>query len=143
MSGIRKRLTEVLHTMDDVSNLSTCQLEKSTFVRPFRINYTQDGRQKVWDCVFSHRAVSVILYNTSREKLILVKQFRPAVYFDAVRHEKGLTADDIGKPLDTSTVPATRGVCLELCGGIIGIIELFLVSKAREDKQFCLYLPFR
>ena len=108
--------------MEDVSDVSTCELDSSAFVKPFRLKYKQDGRDKVWDCVFTHRAVLVVVYNTSRKKLVLVRQFRPSVYFNAVRSEKGLTADDIGKPLDTSSVPASRGMCIELCAGIIGRI---------------------
>ena len=61
------------HAMvDDVGNLSCRKLgDDSKFVRPFRIVYTQDGREKLWDCVLSHRAVAVILFNTTREKLVL------------------------------------------------------------------------
>ena len=109
--------------MEDVSDVSTCELDTSAFVRPFRLKYTQDGRDKVWDCVYTHRAVSVVVYNTSRKKLVLVRQFRPSVYFNAVRSEKGLTPDDIGKTLDASSVPASKGVCIELCAGIIGTIQ--------------------
>ena len=108
--------------MENVSDVSTCQLDSSAFVRPFRLKYKQDGRNKVWDCVFTHRAVLVIVYNISRRKLVLVKQFRPSVYFNAVRSEKGLTVDDIGKPMDMSSVPASKGICIELCAGIIGRI---------------------
>ena len=113
--------------MEDVSDVSTCELDSSAFVRPFRLKYKQDGRAKVWDCVYTHRAVVIIVYNTSRKKLVLVRQFRPAVYFNAVRLAKGLTQDDIGKPMDTSSVPTSKGVCLELCAGIIGMIHITAV----------------
>ena len=106
--------------MEDISDVSTCELDKSAYVRPFRLKYKQDGCNKVWDCVFTHRAVFIIVYNTTRKKVVLVRQFRPSVYFNAVRGEKGITAEDIGKPLDTSSVPAEKGICIELCAGIIG-----------------------
>ena len=106
--------------MEDISEVSTCELDKSAYVRPFRLKYKQDGRNKVWDCVLTHRAVFIIVYNITRKKVVLVRQFRPSVYFNAVRKEKGITAEDIGKPLDTSSVPAERGICIELCAGIIG-----------------------
>ena len=122
--------------MEDVSDVSTCELDTSAFVRPFRLKYKQDGRNKVWDCVYTHRAVFIIVYNTSRKKLVLVRQFRPSVYFNAVRSEKGLTADDIGKPLDTSSVPASKGICIELCAGIIGRI-LCWVFLFKCTKMMC------
>ena len=106
--------------MEDVSDVSTCELGTSKYVRPFRLRYKQDGREKIWDCVYTHRSVFIIIYNTSRQKLVLVRQFRPSVYFNVVRSEKSLTEDCIGKPLDTSSVPASRGMCIELCAGIIG-----------------------
>ena len=109
--------------MEDISEFSTSELDKSAYVRPFRLHYKQDGRNKAWDCVLTHHAVFVIVYNTSREKLVLVRQFRPSVYFNAVRLEKGLTAGDIGKKLDTSSVPASKGICIELCAGIIGMVN--------------------
>ena len=55
--------------MEDISDVSTCELDKSAYVRPFRLKYKQDGRDKVWDCVLTHRAVFIIVYNTSRKKL--------------------------------------------------------------------------
>ena len=106
--------------MEDISDVSTCDLGTSKYVRPFRLKYKQDSREKVWDCVYAHRSVYIIVYNTSRQKLVLVRQFRPSIYFDAVRSEKSLTADCIGKPWDPLSVPASRGMCIELCAGIIG-----------------------
>ena len=124
--------------MEDISEFSTSELDKSAYVRPFRLHYKQDGRNKAWDCVLTHHAVFVIVYNTSREKLVLVRQFRPSVYFNAVRLERGLTAGDIGKELDTSSVPASKGICIELCAGIIGKVNcsyFYRVTIQGRDSQ--------
>ena len=72
--------------MDDVTNITVQPLkEPSDFVRPFRMNYVQAGNEKSWDLVLQKPSVSVIVYNVSKSKLVLVKQFRPAVYVSSLK----------------------------------------------------------
>ncbi|KAJ1069986.1 hypothetical protein K5549_017509, partial [Capra hircus] len=40
----------------------------------------QNGAQKSWDFMKTHDSVTILIFNSSRRSLVLVKQFRPAVY---------------------------------------------------------------
>ncbi|XP_015422234.1 PREDICTED: uridine diphosphate glucose pyrophosphatase, partial [Myotis davidii] len=44
----------------------------------------QNGIQKSWDFMKTHDSVTILLFNSSRRSLVLVKQFRPAVYMSEV-----------------------------------------------------------
>lgn len=41
------------------------------------IFFFQNNVEKIWDLVSLHESVSIIIFNTDRKKLVLVKQFRP------------------------------------------------------------------
>lgn len=43
------------------------------------------GNARRWDMVQSHPSVAVLLYHVQRQAVILVRQFRPAVYVSALR----------------------------------------------------------
>lgn len=64
----------------NISNISITPLENPRFVKPLRINYTQDNVDKSWEAVKSHDSVSILLYHTEKNAFLVVKQFRPPVY---------------------------------------------------------------
>ncbi|XP_013118477.1 uridine diphosphate glucose pyrophosphatase NUDT14 [Stomoxys calcitrans] len=86
----------------------------SPYVKPFRLYYVQNGKEKNWDLLKVHDSVSIVLYNTSRQKLIFVKQFRPAVFHGIVTTDGG-NVDNV----DLKKYPPSLGVTLELCAGIV------------------------
>ena len=93
-----------------IKNFKISELKSSNFVKPFRLNFEMDGVARAWDCVKVHDSVSILLYHTQRDALLLVKQFRPSVWF---YQEEGL----INSP--------EKGYTYELCAGILdkGISE--------------------
>jgi len=74
----------------------------------------------------------VILFNASRRKLVLVKQFRPAVYYAGVKRRRGEAAAP-GETLDVEGVPAAEGVTVELCAGIMDKPGLSPAGHAVEE----------
>jgi len=70
----------------DISNIETTHLNQPKFVQPLRINYTQNSINKTWEAVKSHDSVSVLLYHTTKNAFLLVKQFRPPVYLNHNEH---------------------------------------------------------
>ena len=101
--------------MDEIVNVTISPLTgSSNFVEPYRMTYTQSGKTKNWDLVFQKASVSVIIYNSVKRKLILVKQFRPAVYASAFKRSSTLTDINNAKRIDSK-----EGITLELCAGII------------------------
>lgn len=63
--------------MEDVKDVYTAPLPDSPYVKPFRLHYTQGGRAKNWDLLEVHDSVVVIVFNVSRNVMVMVKQFRP------------------------------------------------------------------
>lgn len=77
----------------------------------------------------SHNSVSAVIHNTTRDVLIFVRQFRPAVYYSQIpAHELAS-----GTPIDTCKYPGNLGVTLELCAGIIDNRKLTPVETMREE----------
>ena len=93
-----------------IKNFKISELKSSNFVKPFRLSFEMDGIARAWDCVKVHDSVSILLYHTQRDALLLVKQFRPSVWF---YQEENL----INSP--------EKGYTYELCAGILdkGISE--------------------
>ncbi|KAG5670229.1 hypothetical protein PVAND_000506 [Polypedilum vanderplanki] len=101
--------------MDNVTAVRVGKLpDDSPYMKPFRLYYTQCGKEKNWDLVKAHDSVAIITFNTTRNKLVLVKQFRPAVYY-------GLIAEDFEKTgkVDLKKHHPKEAITLELCAGII------------------------
>jgi len=97
-----------------IENLSITQLNNPKFVKPVRINYTQNNIEKTWEAVESFDSVAVLLYHTTKDAFVLVKQFRPPVY------------------LHNSHYPYTY----ELCAGIIDKdISLEQIVKEEIDEE--------
>ncbi|XP_047366017.1 uridine diphosphate glucose pyrophosphatase NUDT14-like [Vespa velutina] len=103
----------------------------SPWVKPVRICYMQDGHEKVWDVVKSHDSVGIVVFNTTRKKLILVRQFRPAAYYACL--------PDNVKEINIKQYPPSLGLTLELCAGIVDK-DKPLVEIARDElREECGY----
>lgn len=112
--------------MDQITDLKTVECDRSIYVRPFRLSYKQDGIPKTWDVIKSHDCVTIIVFNVTRKVITLVRQFRPGIYYEAIRPE------DRNGPVDPSRYPGTLGLTLELCAGIVDK-KLPLQEVAREE----------
>ncbi|XP_012543195.1 uridine diphosphate glucose pyrophosphatase NUDT14-like [Monomorium pharaonis] len=105
--------------------------QDSQWLRSIRLHFTQDGRSKTWDVIRIHDSVSIIVFNTTRRKLVFVRQFRPAVYYASLPEKQDV--------VDVERYPATLGLSLELCAGIVDK-DKPLVEIAREElKEECGY----
>jgi len=91
-----------------IKNFSLKILENPHFVKPVRIHYTQENKEKSWEAVQAFESVAVLLYHEEKEAFVLVKQFRPPVYMNHKEHpytyelcaglvDKDLTFEEIVK----------------------------------------------
>ncbi|NWS17601.1 NUD14 pyrophosphatase, partial [Pachyramphus minor] len=81
-------------------------------------------------------SVSILIFNTSRQCFIVVKQFRPAVYMCEVeRHRPQVfqIQDKEQFPRLEDPLPAVVGVTYELCAGIVDKPDLSLEEIACEE----------
>lgn len=106
------------------SELQVVPLERSAFVRPQSILFQLDGKPRRWDMVESHPSVACLLYHRERQAVILVRQFRPAVYVSAMRE-----AEAAGQPKP----PLSVGFTYELCAGIVDKPGLDLAQITKEE----------
>lgn len=115
-----------------MENISKIWIENlppdSSYMKPFRFFYIQDGKEKSWDLLQVHDSVSIIIYNTTSKKLVFVKQFRPAVYHGIVTSSGGSLEN-----VDLVKYPVKIGVTLELCGGMVDKKNLSSAEIAREE----------
>lgn len=102
-----------------------------------------NGTQKSWDFMKIHDSVTILLFNSSQRSLVLVKQFRPAVYVDEVerRFPGSLAAvDQDGPQVLPVALPGSVGVMYELCAGLVDQPGLSLEEVAcKEAWEECGY----
>jgi len=110
--------------MEDISSVTVGNLTDSKYIKPVRIHYTQNGQAKIWDAMKSHDGVAILLFNTTRNTFVFVKQFRPAIYLNSVEISNG--------QIDTNKFPGSLGMSLELCAGIVDK-DLPLVEIAQAE----------
>ncbi|KAJ8917407.1 hypothetical protein NQ315_002431 [Exocentrus adspersus] len=98
--------------MEDISDVYLTEYIPSMYTSPCTLYYLQNGKQKKWHIFAERNGVVIIVYNKTRDVLILVKQFRPSVYLQRIPEEDRHGKIDVGK------YPAKLGVTLEWCAGL-------------------------
>lgn len=106
-----KQMGLVLH------GIRTLSEGESKYVKPMRMHFTLNGRTRLWDCIKAHDSVASVIYNKTRNKLIYVKQFRPAVYLSTLTACTPDLTDFDPSQLQTP-VNDKVGYTMELCAGL-------------------------
>uniref|UniRef100_A0A1A9WF40 Uridine diphosphate glucose pyrophosphatase NUDT14 n=1 Tax=Glossina brevipalpis TaxID=37001 RepID=A0A1A9WF40_9MUSC len=106
----------------------------SAYIKPFRIYYVQDGKEKTWDILKVHDSVCTIIFNKSRKKLIFVKQFRPAVYHAEVTSDGGDVTN-----INLDKYPPKLGITIEMCAGIVDKNKSWREIAREEILEECGY----
>jgi len=113
----------------DISNISTTSLENPKFVKPLRINYTQNKKNKTWEAVQSHDSVSILLYHKTKNAFLVVKQFRPPVY---VHHSDYLFTYELCAGIIDKNIPLNQIVQEEIdeeCGYKVELHDISKISS--------------
>ncbi|CAG9861443.1 unnamed protein product [Phyllotreta striolata] len=98
--------------MEELSNVRITEYIPTIYTNPRTICYKQNGIERKCDIFAERDGVIIIVYNKTRDVLVLVKQFRPSVYLQQV-----LDQDRTG-PIDVNKYPANIAVTLEFCAGL-------------------------
>jgi len=113
--------------MDKIDSIE--KLQSPRFIKPIKINYTQEGIKKEWEAVISHDSVAVLIYHTQKKAFILVKQLRVTVLNK--NKENGmmyeLCAGIVDK--DASNVQIAKEEIHEECGYDIPVENLEKISS--------------
>lgn len=114
--------------MNKIANVIMKPLERSIYVKPCTMHFVQNGAKRTWDLLGVHDSVAIVIFNVTRKVLILVKQFRPAVYLGTIPPEDRQMHSEI----DTQKYPPEKGITIEMCAGIVDK-NLSLAEIAREE----------
>ena len=116
-----------LKTMTSIDNITT--LNNPKFIKPIKIEYTHKSKKRVWEAVISHDSVSILLYQTDKKALIIVKQLRVPVLnankYNGMMHE--LCAGIVDK--DVSKIQIAKEEILEECGYDVDVKNIEKVSS--------------
>lgn len=98
--------------MIDLHSISLSPCEDSKYIKIYEMSYVENGVKKRWEVVHSSDAVMILIYNVTNDTLIVVKQFRPAVF---------LRNDD--------------GYMYELCAGLVDKEGKSIEEIAAEEVE--------
>lgn len=107
-------------------HLNTIDWKDSPWLKLVHLSCVTSGTLKNYNLTKSANGVCIVIFNRSREKLILVKQFRPSFYINSLPPEAS------GK-LDLEKYPLDLGITLELCGGRVDKENKSVPEIAREE----------
>ncbi|XP_028130021.1 uridine diphosphate glucose pyrophosphatase NUDT14 [Diabrotica virgifera virgifera] len=99
--------------MEKISEVFLTEYIPTIYTFPRTIQYLQKGKEKSCDVLAERDGVIIIVYNSTRDVLVLVKQFRASAYIQRVSEE------DRNKLVDTQKYPAQLGITLEFCAGLV------------------------
>lgn len=106
----------------DLTIIGTTKLDNPKFIKPFRLLFKQNGKERSWECISAISSVSALLYHTQKDAFLLVKQFRPAVWHSM--QLEGINAS---------------GFTYELCAGLLdkGISkEATIIEEIEEETGY-------
>ncbi|XP_056641699.1 uridine diphosphate glucose pyrophosphatase NUDT14-like [Diorhabda sublineata] len=98
--------------MEKVTNVYLTDYIPTIYTSPRTILYTQNGKEKSSNIFAERNGVIIIVYNSTRDVLVLVKQFRPSAYIQQVAE------DERYSEVDTNKYPVKLGVTIEFCAGL-------------------------
>ncbi|MDR3162514.1 MAG: NUDIX domain-containing protein [Helicobacteraceae bacterium] len=99
-----------------IKDVQLLSLEKPRFVKPIKMVYNEDGKERIWEVVQASDSVAALIYNVDKDAFILVRQFRPPIY---LRNNDGYT--------------------YEMCAGIIDkdkSIEEIMIEEISEETGY-------
>lgn len=104
----------------DPSSISISKPTHPSYVKVLQMHYTESGIKKRWEILESKDSVCILIYDKDLHSFILVRQFRPAVFFSnqknlELSHTYELCAGLVDKPNKSIKEIAYEEV-LEECG---------------------------
>ncbi|XP_005410914.1 PREDICTED: uridine diphosphate glucose pyrophosphatase isoform X2 [Chinchilla lanigera] len=127
--------------MERIEGAAVGPCPSSVYLCPLRLHYRQNGVQKSWDFMKTHDSVAILLFNSSRRSLVLVRQFRPGEVERRFPGSLAAVAQD-GPPELLPALPGSAGVTVELCAGLMdqpGLsMEQVACKEAWEECGYCL-----
>uniref|UniRef100_A0A0N4ZPG4 Uridine diphosphate glucose pyrophosphatase NUDT14 n=1 Tax=Parastrongyloides trichosuri TaxID=131310 RepID=A0A0N4ZPG4_PARTI len=121
-----------------IRNVTFESLDNPKYLTPIRMKFeaklkeSDEVKNIVWEIACEHDSVATFLYNKDHDNVIFVKQFRPSVFFGAVRR----MSENVNKSIheiDFTKYPVSLGFSLELCAGLIDKPGVSVLKHAHEE----------
>ena len=118
--------------LNNIREFKLNKLENPKYIKSSLVSFFQNDIKKSWEIVSAHDSVAILIYHKTRDKFILVKQFRPPVY---IHNQDGITIElcaglvDKDKPL----IEIAKEEILEECGYKVKIENILKVTSYRVD----------
>lgn len=126
----------------DIDSIKIYDCEDSKYVKIKKMSYCENGTLKTWDVVKSHDSVSVLIYNKDNSSIIIVKQFRPAVF---LRNNNGYMYElcaglvDKNKPIEQIAIEEVYEECGYLIDKVTKIAEFYSSVGTTGSRQSIFY----
>lgn len=98
--------------MDDIEIKSIQDVHDSKYIRPKRVVFKQNGLERTWDYYRQHDSVVILIFDVTKQAIVMVKQFRPSVYMTKIEELKE-------KGSENEKLDPAEGITFELCAGIV------------------------
>lgn len=123
-------LTTMEAAIEGLSNFRKVTFESSNFVKPVSVLFHDNGRERKWDLIEAHDSVAVLLYHIDLNAILIVRQFRPAVYATQLRRAKAAGLPD---------PPFSVGFTYECCAGLVDKDKSLSEIACEEILEECGY----
>lgn len=125
--------------MIDSKSIKLSECKDSKYIKISQMSYIENGKQKTWDIAQWLDSVSILIQNIDNNSIILVKQFRPAVYLrnnDGYMYElcAGLV-DKKGKTLEQIAIEEVYEECGYKVKSLEQIAEFYSSVGTNGNKQ--------
>ncbi len=113
--------------MITIEKITPC--DNPRFIKPLRLFYRQDGKEKSWEIVQTHDSVAILLYDRTHDAFVLVRQFRPAVF---LKNRDGYTYELCAGLIDKegkSIAQIASEEILEECGYAVAEVKLERITS--------------
>lgn len=97
--------------MEDISNVHVTDYIPTIYTTPATLHYKQNNQPKKANVFLERNGVVIVLYNKTKDMLVLVKQFRPSVFHQLVPEAERTS-------VDTNKYPPKQAITLEFCAGL-------------------------
>ncbi|MEF3191363.1 MAG: NUDIX domain-containing protein [Campylobacterales bacterium] len=121
--------------MYDITIEGIEEITKSHYLKLKRIHYTQQGMTKTWDIAQVHDSVAILLYHPRNDSIILVKQFRPAVW---LHNQDGFTYELCAGLIDKNLPPEqiAQEEIWEECGYDVPLVSIHKITSFYTSVGF-------
>ena len=119
----------------DIQNFRLTPLTNPKYITASLAQYSQNSISKNWEVIKAHDSVAILIYHTTNDSFVLVKQFRPAVY---MHNSDGTTIELCAGILDKecSIEQTAKEEILEECGYEIELNHLRKVTSFYTSVGF-------